>query len=403
MAIVPSHPWHVSLGTDQRILNLVVPLQNFDLELHYVDPFGNVPLAENDKLHIHRLGKNVGSKSRILKTIYRTTRWIFNNPFWARQTLYWDRFLEQAAISYAKRLYEPLREIDPDIIFAEHDMAGIACIKLRKRLNIPVIVDFPGVWSEEMIASGAIRRGSRQAKNLKEFDGTIVRNADMLTVVSEEMKTFLVNRYGLSEDHLVVLLPSSVPRVKKAKRVENPSKIVVSGMATYRERLDLIIRAVPIIKREYPSSELYLTKKGDALNEVHKLASRLNVHPNYFYIASPNDFYRFLSGCHIGVLTSSMDITRLMSYPAKLYDYFSVGLPVVANDIGGWTKIIREKGVGILTESDPKSLAQGILTLLRNPSMIYELGQRGLDLLRTELNPDRPAKILYDTCKKLIN
>jgi glycosyltransferase involved in cell wall biosynthesis len=403
MAIVPSHPWHVSLGTDQRILNLVLPLQNSDLELHYVDPFENAPLAENDKLHIHRLGKKGTSTFRIHNSIYRTTRWIFNNPFWARRTLYWYHFLEQAAISYSKRLYETLREIDADIVFAEHDMAGIACIKLRKSLDTPVIVDLPGVWSEEMIASGVIRQGSRQAKNLKEFEGRIFKNADMLTVVSDEMKTFLVNRYDLSEDHVVVLLPSSVPQVKEAKRVEKPSKIVFSGMATYRERLDLIIRAMPIIQREYPSSELYLTKKGDILNEVRKLANELSVHPNYFYIPSPDDFYRFLSGCHIGVLTSSTDITRLMSYPAKLYDYFSVGLPVVANDIGGWTKIIKEKGAGILTESDPKSLAQGILRLLDNPSMIYELGQRGLDLLRTELNPDRPAKILYDTCKKLIN
>lgn len=316
--------------------------------------------------------------------------------------LYWGYFLEQTTTLYAKRIFNVLKQIDSDVLFAQHDIAAMACMRLREQLGVPMIVDLPGVWSEEMIASGVIARGSRQAKRLIDFDGNIVRNADVLAVVSDEMRDFLIDRYDLSPNNVIVLLPSSVPRVDRAKNIKSPSKIVFSGMATYRERLDILIKAMPIVNSEYPSARLYLTNKGDILNKIRGLANSLDVRPEFFYFPSPRKFYEFLSECHIGVVTSSSDLTRLMSYPAKLYDYFSVGLPVVANDIGGWTKIIKEKRVGILTDSSSRGIAKGILELLHNPDMIYKMGQRGLDLLRKELNPDHPAKILYNTCMKLV-
>jgi len=399
---VPSHPWHVSLGTDQRVLNLIFPLLKYNVEVHYVDPFGNVPLTNSEKLFIHNIKEKTFLSSRFNQTIYRFTRRLLNSPFWSRMIFRWSYFLEQTTTLYAKRIFNLLKQTNPDVLFAQHDIAAMACLKLREQLGVPVIVDLPGVWSEEMISSGIIARDSRQAENLIEFDGSIARNADILAVVSNEMKDFLIDRYSLSPNNVIVLLPSSIPRVDRAKRIKNPSKIVFSGMATYRERLDLLIKAMPVINSEYPSARLYLTNKGDILNKIRKLANAFNIYPEYFYFPSPKKFYNFLSKCHIGVVTSSSDLTRLMSYPAKLYDYFSVGLPIVANDIGGWTEIIREKGVGILTDSSSGGIAKGILELLRNPDMIYEMGQKGLDLLRKELNPDRPAKVLYDTCMEVV-
>jgi glycosyltransferase involved in cell wall biosynthesis len=68
----------------------------------------------------------------------------------------------------------------------------------------------------------------------------------------------------------------------------------------------------------------------------------------------------------------------MMAYPQKLYDYLSVGLPIVANEIGAWTKIIKENRVGIVTDNNPKAFAHGILEFLQNPELIHECGQRGI-------------------------
>jgi len=78
----------------------------------------------------------------------------------------------------------------------------------------------------------------------------------------------------------------------------------------------------------------------------------------------------------------------------------SVGLPIVANDVGAWTRYIRESGCGILTDSTSQSLAKGLLELLQNPQLIHELGQNGLNYLRSILRPDKLLKDIYDVLVK---
>ena len=64
----------------------------------------------------------------------------------------------------------------------------------------------------------------------------------------------------------------------------------------------------------------------------------------------------------------------------------SVGVPVVANDIGGWMSIISEERVGYLSTNDPKSLADKIIKLIENPEISYEYGVRGIKLLKEDLS-----------------
>jgi glycosyltransferase involved in cell wall biosynthesis len=158
---------------------------------------------------------------------------------------------------------------------------------------------------------------------------------------------------------------------------------------------------MPIILNEYPSAKFHLTKKGDKAQEVMKLASKMHLTPEFYYYPSQDDFFNFLKETHIGVLTSTSDTPRKIAYPAKLFDYMSVGLPIVSNDVGGWVRIIRENKLGIVTGNTPEEFAEAILKLLKNPNLIYGCGQRGLELIKTHFNYDASAKILYDLCETL--
>jgi glycosyltransferase involved in cell wall biosynthesis len=80
----------------------------------------------------------------------------------------------------------------------------------------------------------------------------------------------------------------------------------------------------------------------------------------------------------------------------------SVGIPVVANDIGGWTKVIEQEEIGVLTESTPEAFGKGVLQLLQNPEMRYELGKRCLELSKTKFNIDRIAMLLKEQYHRLI-
>ena len=94
------------------------------------------------------------------------------------------------------------------------------------------------------------------------------------------------------------------------------------------------------------------------------------------------------------MLPSSSDLARQMGTPAKLFDYLSVGLPVAANNVGGWSSIIEKNKVGILTSDDPKQFADDIVDLLRSKDRLSQYSRNGLELVRSKYNWANSAKEL---------
>ena len=79
-----------------------------------------------------------------------------------------------------------------------------------------------------------------------------------------------------------------------------------------------------------------------------------------------------------------------------------MGLPVVANDVGGWTEIVKTNNLGIVTSDDPKDFAAGITEFLENPEEIAKCGRRGIELIKNKYNWDNSAKLLAQSYERLI-
>jgi glycosyltransferase involved in cell wall biosynthesis len=157
-----------------------------------------------------------------------------------------------------------------------------------------------------------------------------------------------------------------------------------------------------LVKAARSDAEFYITKKGDLLKKMQDLALKLALDPNFFWFKDSDSTLKFLSSCHVGVHPSTNDVSARLSMPSKLFDYLSVGLPVVANDVGGWTDIVKENRVGRITSDDPNEFAQAIIDLLDSPQEIAEYGNRAMRLIRTKYNWDISANILKDQYKRLI-
>jgi glycosyltransferase involved in cell wall biosynthesis len=403
VGIIISQPFGYSLGTDIRVKSLAVSFLKMNVEVHLISPFKfdqDVEIPYKKDIFIHVPQGLIPSK--LEGFVYKNFRSLFTKPFLAKYLC--NIFtLNKVTDLLAQKVYKLLKELDVHVILAELGIAAAASIKLRKIIGIPVVADIHGIWSEELIAANIIKKYSHQASQMKDFDKNIFLASDAVVTVSEEAKNFIKTSFNIPDEKIIVVPCGAFPKVDEAKKVKNPSKIVFSGMTTYREHVDLLIKSMPIVYNFYPNVDLYLAKKGDKLKEILNLAKNLKVRLNLFYYSALSDaYYNFLKNCHIGVITSSADITRKISYPAKLFDYMSVGLPIVANDTGTWTNIIKHHKIGIVTKDSPREFAESLLTLLKNPELMYEYGQRGLNLLKSRFNYDISAKILYDLFLKII-
>jgi glycosyltransferase involved in cell wall biosynthesis len=259
---------------------------------------------------------------------------------------------------------------------------------------LPIIVDIHNITGEELVAAAVINRGSDEFLRLQAAQAENLKQVNSVVVVSELMKKYVSETYILPLERILVVPPGARLRTRRLKKVVTPPRIVYSGLVTHREHVDLFVNCMPLVRKRFKDAEFYITKKGDALKKTETIANRIGVNPRFFWLSNREDFFEFLSSCHVGVLPSSNDLARQMGTPVKLFDYLSVGLPVVANDVGAWTQIIRDEGVGIVTGDDPQSFADAIIELLENQQLREKYGCNAFSSITNRYSWDDSANRL---------
>lgn len=73
----------------------------------------------------------------------------------------------------------------------------------------------------------------------------------------------------------------------------------------------------------------------------------------------------------------------------KLFEYMNYGLPIISSDFGEMQRYVIENEVGIcVPPNDPQQLADAIIHLLSNPSLMEKFSQHGMRAVDTRYNWD---------------
>ena len=79
-----------------------------------------------------------------------------------------------------------------------------------------------------------------------------------------------------------------------------------------------------------------------------------------------------------GLVTYLPEPNHIDALPNKLFEYMSLGLPVIASDFPKWRKIVEGAGCGLLVDpNSPESIAGAMRWLLDNPDKAAEMGRLG--------------------------
>jgi glycosyltransferase involved in cell wall biosynthesis len=310
--------------------------------------------------------------------------------------VFWDTAIDQ----YYKKLYSIISKEKIDILHCQQEVSILASLKIKEKLNVHIIADLHGSIVEEQLAMDNLQKNSKKYKKLKNLERKICQNSDKIVIISKEMQNYFKNEYNIPTDKFY-LLPNPVKsKINKIETNFSSYKIVFSGMLSHRENVDLLVNSLYLIKNKFPNVEFFITGgTGEKRKYTMALTKKLNLTINYCWFKNENELFMFLKNCYIGLIPSSKDMARQMSYPAKLFDYISVGLPVIANDIGSWTKIISENRFGLVVPSTPEQFANGITTLLSNPELRYEYALNGLNYIKKLESLDK-ITILYNEIMK---
>jgi glycosyltransferase involved in cell wall biosynthesis len=96
---------------------------------------------------------------------------------------------------------------------------------------------------------------------------------------------------------------------------------------------------------------------------------------------------RALDASKIGLVLLHPTPFHILSYPWKMFEYMSAGIPIVASDFPGLREVVTEVDCGILVDPlDLNAITEAIAWLLTHPGDAERMGRNGLAAVRQKYN-----------------
>jgi phosphatidylinositol alpha-mannosyltransferase len=154
-------------------------------------------------------------------------------------------------------------------------------------------------------------------------------------------------------------------------------RILFVGRLDKRKGLDVLLRAFPRVRQDFPDARLTVVGKGPTELESRLLAQGLG-------IADSVDFKGFapvdeLPSYYAGADVFCSPALGGEAFGIVLLEAMACGTPVVASDITGYNEVVQNEENGLLCPpNDPVALAAALIRLLSQPDLRAKLGAAGL-------------------------
>ena len=182
----------------------------------------------------------------------------------------------------------------------------------------------------------------------------------------------------------------------------SPSRWIPPGLwgRAIKSQEDLI-RAAPIVLREFPHAKFLLVgsgwqQGGEAyMHRMQELVAQLGLQESIIFTGFRTDIAPILRAINVAVQPS------LSENLGGTIESLLMECPTVATRVGGMTDSILDGKTGILVEpSNPASLADGILRLLRDPAAARKYGMAGRERMLAGFTLRQTGEGLADLYRK---
>lgn len=96
---------------------------------------------------------------------------------------------------------------------------------------------------------------------------------------------------------------------------------------------------------------------------------------------------RVLNSVRAGLVLLYPEARHKAGYPVKMFEYMSVGIPVIASDFPLWRAIIEGNGCGLLVDPlNPQAIAEAIGYIMTHPQEAEAMGLRGREAVEKNYN-----------------
>jgi glycosyltransferase involved in cell wall biosynthesis len=296
-------------------------------------------------------------------------------------------------------VFRKAKNIPADLYHIEDPELLPWAVLLRWWTGSPVIYDSMEYHRQAILWKDWIPRRLRPliAASTEKIEKLCVRQLDGVIVVNHHMK-------GLFDPYcpcvtVVHNFPwqSSLPEIAGSR---DPNMMIYLGSFSRERGYELLLDSLELIRKE--DRNAYCAVVGSVIRQGMSSASlkkeRALAGQGTLRLVSEveyKDIWRYLLSASIGLIPFLHSPNTDMGLPNKLFEYMGAALPIVAPRLRFLSSIVEQAGCGILVPAGtPKEYASAILTLLRDPQLRSDMGERGRRAILAKYNFETEASAM---------
>jgi glycosyltransferase involved in cell wall biosynthesis len=215
-----------------------------------------------------------------------------------------------------------------------------------------------------------------------------LNKADVITATSQMLSKAVAGFVGKNNKTFVI--PFGVDVDRFSPRMESIHKEVITigtvKTLSHKYGIEYLIRAFAVVEKKYENVKLEIVGDGPLRGDLQNLTTELNCSQKVNFVGKvPNEKVpEYINSMDIFVVPSVLESE---SFGVAAVEASACGLPVIASDIGGLSEVIRDKKTGLVVPpADPDSIAEAIISLIKNPDYRGELGEEGRRFVSNHYN-----------------
>ena len=307
-------------------------------------------------------------------------------------------------------LLRALGNARPDVLFVTSPPLGLAAcaIALSTMWRVPYVLHVADLQPDTAVDLNMLRWKS-VIQALYGLEAAAYRNAALVSTLTEAMRQRIVAKgvplakVALFSDWVdPELFSIGLPEDGRPVAPDSPFLVAHFGNMGVKQGLEVALEAANLTRND-PKISYLLVGDGAARPFLEARARELNL-PNLHLLPlqARECFFELLAQSDICLVTQQRSVADIV-FPSKVITLLAAGRPVIGSLSPGSevSRILSESGAGItVAPEDPRALADAVLRLRANRSLLTRMGRAGRAYARDRWERETVLKL---TEQKLVS